>query len=79
MKIVLLVRDMRGCSRVAEFFGKPKVNDVDHMCRFSSAHDEVGRFDVTVHDRVGMDEFNARYLMNKRYMNQSNRSAKAKR
>jgi hypothetical protein len=63
VEIVLLVRDVRGRARVAEFFGEPKVDDVDHVCGFSGAHDKVGRLDVTVHDRVGMDEFDARYLM----------------
>ena len=57
MKFILLVRNMGGGSRVTEFLGEAKVNHVNHVGSFSGAHNKIGWFDITVDDRVAVDEF----------------------
>jgi len=56
MKIILLVRNMGGGSGVAEFLGEAKVNHVNHVGSFSGAHNKVGWFDITVDNRIAVDE-----------------------
>jgi tagatose-1,6-bisphosphate aldolase non-catalytic subunit AgaZ/GatZ len=59
MKFILLVWNVGGGSGIAEFLGEAKVNYVNHMGGFTGAHDKIGWFDITVDDRVSVDELDA--------------------
>lgn len=46
--LVLPVRDMQARSGISEFLCETKVNNIDKICVFASAHDKVCGFDVTM-------------------------------
>lgn len=58
MLFVLLVRDMLGGPAVSELLCKSKIDHIDKMCGVVDAHDKVGRFDVSMDEVAGVDEFN---------------------
>ena len=39
-----------------EFFGKPKVNDIEYACLVSNAHENIAGFEIMMHNvlRVNM-------------------------
>ena len=44
---------------IAEFFCKSEVDNIDEMCSFAGAHNEVGRFEVAVNQVMGMYKFDS--------------------
>lgn len=50
VEFILFVRNMGGGPSIAEFLGEAKVNHVNQVGGFSSAHDEIGWFYIAVHD-----------------------------
>lgn len=55
--LVLSVRDMEVCLRVAVFLGETEIDDVDLVPAFADAHQEVVGLDVAVDEVAGMDVF----------------------
>jgi hypothetical protein len=76
MEIVLLVGNMVRGTRVAKLLGETKVNDVYKMGRFPCAHDEVGRLDVAMDERVRVDILNTRYLVEMKLVKGADRRRK---
>lgn len=62
MKVILLVRNVHRSLAVPKLLGQSKVDDIHHWRRFPDTHDKIGGFNVTMHDGIGVDEFNPRYL-----------------
>ena len=44
-------------SRIAVFFGQAKVDDIDQVSSLANTHNKVRRFDIPMHKRMRMDEF----------------------
>lgn len=59
MLLVLLVWDVHSRPGISEFFGQPKVDNVDDCRGFADTHDEIGWLDVSVDQIAGVDEFYA--------------------
>ena len=57
--LVLTVWDVEMSFRVAVFFRKTKVNNVDLVSTLANSHQEVVRLDITVNEGLGMDVLDA--------------------
>lgn len=44
---------------ISKLFSQAKVDDVDKVCVFAGAHDEIGGFDVAVDEVAGVDVLDA--------------------
>jgi len=62
MEVVLLVWNMVRRSCIPKFFSETKVDDVDKVGRLAGAHNEIGRLDVAMNERIRVDELDSRDL-----------------
>lgn len=66
MNVSSPVRYMIQSTRIAILFSKTKVYDVDQVSSVPDTHDKISRFDISMHERVRVDKFDARDLGRKK-------------